>query len=106
MDKILGTWVEIEVKEYDEDLKFWDVVAWRETLIPEDGDIDAYVCDVEESLNKGQRRGKVYTNKIVKCYCGEEIICREFTNECGDCGELYNKYGQHLNPREEWEDDY
>jgi len=106
MSRVLGVWVEVEIKEYDEDLNFWDVIAWRETMIPDEDSVDAYISDVEASLSESQKRGKVYTNTLVRCSCGEEIICRKFTNECDECGELYNKYGQHLNPREEWEDEY
>lgn len=39
--------------------------------------------------------------KIVKCSCGEEVECRNFTNTC-ECGKDYNFAGQLLAPREQW----
>lgn len=44
---------------------------------------------------------------IINCAsCGKEITLFDgFENEC-ECGELYNGFGQHLLPRDEWEKDY
>jgi hypothetical protein len=38
---------------------------------------------------------------VVKCSCGEEVRCYNFTNEC-DCGCDYNFAGQLLASREQW----
>jgi hypothetical protein len=38
---------------------------------------------------------------VIRCKCGEEIICDRFTNTC-DCGRDYNFAGHLLAPREFW----
>lgn len=46
-------------------------------------------------------RGFQSSRAVVKCECGEEVLCASFTNTC-DCGADYNMSGQLLAPREQW----
>jgi len=39
---------------------------------------------------------------IVKCDCGEEVMCHGFTSTCDNCEADYNWAGQRLAPREQW----
>jgi|HigsolmetaGSP11D_1036233.scaffolds.fasta_scaffold79521_2 hypothetical protein len=45
---------------------------------------------------------KVDGNVIVKCDCGEEVVCQGFTSTCGRCGADYNWNGDRLTPRWQW----
>lgn len=38
---------------------------------------------------------------VIRCECGSEIVCYNFTNTC-ECGIDYNMSGQELAPREQW----
>jgi len=38
---------------------------------------------------------------VVKCTCGEEVVCGHFTNTC-TCRRDYNFAGQLLAPRSQW----
>ena len=39
---------------------------------------------------------------LIACECGSHLfLSDDETNECPDCGLLYNKHGQELMPREE-----
>lgn len=38
---------------------------------------------------------------VLKCSCGREVWCTEFTNTC-NCGADYNMSGQLLAPRSQW----
>ncbi len=48
-----------------------------------------------ESYGRGER-------PVIRCDCGREIFCIEFTNTCENCGSDYNSSGQLLSPREFW----
>lgn len=39
---------------------------------------------------------------VVKCNCGEEIVCENFTNTCTRCEADYNFAGDRLAPRSQW----
>jgi hypothetical protein len=39
---------------------------------------------------------------VVRCDCGDEVECRNFTNTCDHCGADYNISGSRLAPREQW----
>jgi hypothetical protein len=42
--------------------------------------------------------------KVIEC-CGEKLeLTDSLTNECDECGRLYNAFGQSLRPPEEWEE--
>lgn len=41
------------------------------------------------------------TRPVIKCTCGREVLCAEFTNTC-ECGIDYNMSGQMLAPRSQW----
>lgn len=41
------------------------------------------------------------TRTKIRCDCGEEIVCRGFTNTCS-CGADYNMSGQQLAHRSQW----
>ena len=45
------------------------------------------------------------TRPVIQCACGEEVLCAYFTNTC-DCGAEYNRFGQQLADRSQWEYDY
>lgn len=47
----------------------------------------------------------VYNSRFLICDCGETIYLNGMTNECLECGRLYNKFGQELAPVEEWEEE-
>lgn len=44
---------------------------------------------------------KMIKNKIVKCSCGQEVNCPNFTNTCS-CGSDYNFNGSLLASRSQW----
>lgn len=58
-----------------------------------------HVCPHCESTN-------VFNGKLGKCRCGAEVQLDSFTNECQNCGALYNMSGQSLRPASEWEEDW
>lgn len=39
---------------------------------------------------------------VVKCHCGEEIVCDKFTNTCPRCEADYDMKGNRLAPRKFW----
>ena len=41
------------------------------------------------------------TAPVIRCDCGEEVVCEHFTNTCS-CGRDYNFSGQLLAPRAQW----
>lgn len=45
--------------------------------------------------------GRQVERLLIKCDCGEEVICAQFTNTC-DCGADYNMSGQRLADRRQW----
>lgn len=45
--------------------------------------------------------GRQVERLMIKCDCGEEVLCARFTNAC-TCGADYNMSGQRLAPREQW----
>jgi len=42
------------------------------------------------------------TRPVIKCNCGEEVLCMYFTNSCHNCNRDYNMSGQELAPRCQW----
>ncbi len=45
----------------------------------------------------------VCNNSFITCDCGTTVYLDRFTNQCAECGKLYNKFGQELAPPEEWD---
>lgn len=45
----------------------------------------------------------VCSNSFIICDCGTTVYLDRFTNQCADCGKLYNKFGLELAPPEEWD---
>lgn len=45
--------------------------------------------------------GRQVERSVIRCSCGEEVLCRLFTNSC-ECGRDYNMSGQMLAPRDQW----
>lgn len=39
---------------------------------------------------------------VIRCDCGEEVFCTQFTNTCETCHADYNMSGDLLAPREQW----
>lgn len=39
---------------------------------------------------------------LIKCHCGEDVVCSNFTNTCDNCESDYNFAGDLLAPREQW----
>ena len=50
--------------------------------------------------NQYSRWAKITT--VIKCNCGEEIECINFTNTCDECESDYNSSGQLLASRSQW----
>ena len=50
--------------------------------------------------DSGVRRERL----VIKCDCGQEVICSGFTNTC-NCERDYNMSGDLLAPRAQWGDD-
>lgn len=48
----------------------------------------------------------VHDSPFIDCDCGTRVYLEENTNECEGCGKLWNRFGQQLKPRNEWEEDY
>lgn len=57
-----------------------------------------FCCDKCES--------PVVNNRYIDCDCGTRVYLDENTNECEGCGRLWNRFGQSLKPRNEWEEEY
>ena len=38
---------------------------------------------------------------VIKCACGEEVVCERFTNAC-ECGRDYGRSGDLLASRSQW----
>lgn len=58
-------------------------------------------CNGVMELETGNYVSKQSAYVTVKCDCGEELDCHNFTNTC-TCGLDYNSSGQQLAPREQW----
>jgi hypothetical protein len=55
----------------------------------------------EKDQDPDIRRTNVYI--IVTCSCyGNDIVCDQFTNTCGNCEADYNMNGIQLAPRSQW----
>ncbi len=52
-------------------------------------------------LQERDEDGKSVLHRVVVC-CGEDIVCRDFTQTCPTCKADYNFSGQKLAPREQW----
>ena len=42
-----------------------------------------------------------FSAPVIKCTCGEEVVCEHFTNTC-TCGRDYSFSGSLLAPRVQW----
>lgn len=51
--------------------------------------------------NKNEWLGYSKVLPLVKCYCGAELECEHYTNECS-CGRYYNFNGSILAHRSQW----
>ena len=58
---------------------------------------DVMTLYVQEFTDKGVS----ILRRVVVC-CGEDIICRDFTQTCRICEADYNMSGQKLAPRDQW----
>ena len=47
----------------------------------------------------------VFNGSVITCKCGEMIPGGSYTNECPECGRMYNAFGQELAPVDEWDPD-
>ena len=47
----------------------------------------------------------IYNAFFVTCDCGEKVFVDRFTNECWNCGRLYNSSGQELAPPDQWDEE-
>lgn len=68
---------------------------------------DIYEAEIKrEKIIENKPQGwSVSWNKIyplVKCSCGEEIVCINFTNTCEKCEKDYNFAGVELAERSQW----
>ena len=71
---------------------------WRETEWDE---------PVEVCPKCGAKREYLVREDFIDCpNCGNRVYLRDNTNECEDCGALYNAFGQRLRPMDEWEENY
>lgn len=48
----------------------------------------------------------IYDSPFIDCDCGTRVYLDSDTNECEGCGIAYNRFGQQLKPRNEWEEEY
>ena len=48
-----------------------------------------------------RRDGREVERLLIRCDCGEEVVCARFTNTC-ECGREYNTSGQLLADRSQW----
>lgn len=60
---------------------------------------------VVETVDYTRGDGKLVKRNVIRCNCGSEVLCGEFTNTCSNCGRDYNMSGQLLAPREQWGED-
>lgn len=83
----------------------WTTDAW--------GQADDYRCFREwnsntdaciKELESTGREVHVTQHQAGTCPCGESIDLIDDTNECENCGLLFNAFGQELRPLDEWED--
>lgn len=79
----------------------WLLESWKdydtgEETFDDQMDAENRRCQL---LDEGADRVRIYP--IITCECGEEVVCRNFTNTC-ECGADYNFAGQMLAPREQW----
>ena len=54
-----------------------------------------------EQVEHIRNDGKRVMRKLIRCDCGEEVVCAYFTNPC-DCGADYNMSGERLADRSQW----
>ena len=47
----------------------------------------------------------VFRSRFITCSCGDRVYLNGFTNECYECGKLYNNFGQELAPVNEWDEE-
>lgn len=47
----------------------------------------------------------LYNASFVICDCGEIVYLNGFTNECCECGQLYNWCGQELAEPDKWDEE-
>lgn len=45
--------------------------------------------------------GRKVERKMIRCDCGDTVVCANFTNTCS-CGADYNMSGQQLASRDQW----
>lgn len=80
---------------YDKDHLF----QFHHTVDPELEDVALVIQSYEEA-------GMIVVEFLNgECYCGGTVQLLFDTNECFNCGRLYNSVGQQLRPPEEWEED-
>lgn len=71
-----------------------------------------YKCETSEVNDEPKKRcdkcgnTDVFNGRVGRCSCGELVTLGSFTNECDNCGRLYNNFGQSLRPASEWEEDW
>lgn len=47
----------------------------------------------------------VCNSSFIVCSCGTTVYLDRFTNECPECGKLYNGFGQEFAPPNEWDEE-
>lgn len=66
-------------------------------------------CDYEGYVEEGiYKCPKCHSDHIqrfhsLKCTCGDIVALGSFTNECPNCGRMYNSFGQELAPVSQWD---
>jgi len=103
MSKILGIYVEVEISQKEPN--DWEKNRYEDRLVEDIEEVDKFLEEVRGKLKDEERVIKKVKNILIKCDCGEEILCTGFTNECDNCNELYNRWGQQLAPRNQWGED-
>lgn len=64
-----------------------------------------YEADTEHKEYECPKCGSsdVFNSSFITCSCGSRVYLGGFTNECDECGKLYNGFGQELAPVDEWD---
>jgi len=49
-----------------------------------------------------RRVSRWWQDRIGRCHCGADVYLNNFTNECDNCGRLFNSSGQELSDPSNW----
>ncbi len=79
-------------------IEFYCRDCQNEAEIPEFGD---RIRECPKCGSKDQFR-----SRFIRCtHCGEKVYVDRFTNECYECGKMYNSFGEELAPVAEWDEE-